>query len=141
MDMRRVQSKSVILTRQSLATRHTVALEQRRGFGGRTRGRLPAATVPGRPKVSSLEQLRNIDIFCFDVGIRPIVRGRDGIRFTPLFWRHFAGVDDPCQNAKVVHPLAEILLLALAAASAGADFVEVTLGQEEPAVPAPAPTL
>ena len=46
----------------------------------------------------------------------------------PSILRHLAVVDDPRQSAKVVYPLAEILLLALAATIAGADdFVEVTL--------------
>jgi predicted transposase YbfD/YdcC len=46
----------------------------------------------------------------------------------PSILRDLAGVDDPRQSAKVVYPLAEILLLALAATIAGADdFVEVTL--------------
>lgn len=41
---------------------------------------------------------------------------------------HFAGLNDPPQCAKVLYPLTEILLLALAATIAGADdFVEVTL--------------
>jgi predicted transposase YbfD/YdcC len=45
---------------------------------------------------------------------------------------HFSALKDPRQNAKVLYPLAEILLLALAATIAGADdFVEVTLwGQQ-----------
>jgi len=45
---------------------------------------------------------------------------------------HFAAVEDPRQCAKVLYPLVEILLLALAAMIAGADdFVEVTLGGEQ----------
>ena len=44
----------------------------------------------------------------------------------PSILRHFARIDDPRQNAKVLYPLAEILLLALAATVAGADdFVEI----------------
>jgi DDE_Tnp_1-associated len=53
----------------------------------------------------------------------------------PSILRHLAAVDDPRQSAKVVYPLAEILLLALAATIAGADdFAEVTLwgGQNPP---------
>src|SRR5882672_8102011 len=48
---------------------------------------------------------------------------------------HFAALDDPRQHAKVLYPLVEILLLALAATVAGADdFVETTLwGQENQA--------
>src|SRR5882672_749866 len=45
---------------------------------------------------------------------------------------HFAALDDPRQHAKVLYPLVEILLLALAATVAGADdFVETTLWGEE----------
>jgi predicted transposase YbfD/YdcC len=50
----------------------------------------------------------------------------------PSILRHFARIDDPRQNAKVLYPLAEILLLALAATVAGADdFVETTLWGEK----------
>lgn len=50
----------------------------------------------------------------------------------PSILRHLAGVEDPRQTAKVVYPLPEILLLALAATVAGADdFVEVTLWGEK----------
>jgi predicted transposase YbfD/YdcC len=45
---------------------------------------------------------------------------------------HFAALPDPRQCAKVLYPLREILLLALAATIAGADdFVEVTLWGEQ----------
>ena len=45
---------------------------------------------------------------------------------------HFAALKDPRQCAKVLYPLTEILLLALAATVAGADdFVEVTLWGEQ----------
>ena len=45
---------------------------------------------------------------------------------------HFAALQDPRQCAKVLYPLREILLLALAATIAGADdFVEVTLWGEQ----------
>src|SRR5450755_3948692 len=45
---------------------------------------------------------------------------------------HFAALKDPRQCAKVLYPLREILLLALAATIAGADdFVEVTLWGEQ----------
>src|SRR5450631_1668874 len=45
---------------------------------------------------------------------------------------HFATLKDPRQRAKVLYPLTEILLLALAATIAGADdFVEVTLWGEQ----------
>jgi predicted transposase YbfD/YdcC len=45
---------------------------------------------------------------------------------------HFAALKDPRQCAKVLYPLTEILLLALAATIAGADdFVEVTLWGEQ----------
>jgi predicted transposase YbfD/YdcC len=45
---------------------------------------------------------------------------------------HFAALKDPRQCAKVLYPLMEILLLALAATIAGADdFVEVTLWGEQ----------
>ena len=41
---------------------------------------------------------------------------------------HFAALRDPRQHAKVLYPLAEILLLVLSATIAGADdFVETTL--------------
>ena len=41
---------------------------------------------------------------------------------------HFAALSDPRQQAKVLYPLPEILLLVLAATIAGADdFVETTL--------------
>jgi hypothetical protein len=41
---------------------------------------------------------------------------------------HFTGLSDPRQNAKVLYPLPEILLLVLSATIAGADdFVETTL--------------
>jgi hypothetical protein len=44
---------------------------------------------------------------------------------------HFAALEDPRQHAKVLYPLVEILLLALAATIAGADdFVEVSLWGE-----------
>jgi hypothetical protein len=50
----------------------------------------------------------------------------------PSILRHFAGIDDPRQNTKVLYPLMEILLLALAATIAGADdFVETTLWGEK----------
>jgi len=46
----------------------------------------------------------------------------------PSILRHFSRIDDPRQSAKVLYPLAEILLLALAATVAGADdFVETTV--------------
>ena len=46
----------------------------------------------------------------------------------PSILTHFSTLEDPRQQAKVLYPLVEILLLALAAAIAGADdFVEVTL--------------
>ena len=46
----------------------------------------------------------------------------------PSILRYFSTVKDPRQSAKVLYPLAEILLLALAATIAGADdFVETTL--------------
>jgi hypothetical protein len=49
----------------------------------------------------------------------------------PSILRHFARIEDPRQNAKVLYPLAEVLLLALAATIAGADdFVETTLWGE-----------
>jgi predicted transposase YbfD/YdcC len=49
----------------------------------------------------------------------------------PSILRHFARIEDPRQSAKVLYPLAEILLLALAATVAGADdFVETTLWGE-----------
>lgn len=45
---------------------------------------------------------------------------------------HFAALEDPRQRAKVLYPLVEILLLALAATVAGADdFVEMSLWGEE----------
>jgi hypothetical protein len=45
-----------------------------------------------------------------------------------LVLTHFAAVKDPCQCAKLLYPLGEIHLFALAATIAGADdFVEVTL--------------
>ena len=51
---------------------------------------------------------------------------------------HFATLKDPRQCAKVLYPLTEILLLALAATVAGADdFVEVTLWGEQHGVPPP----
>jgi predicted transposase YbfD/YdcC len=50
----------------------------------------------------------------------------------PSILRHFARIEDPRQNAKVLCPLAEILLLTLAATVAGADdFVETTLWGEK----------
>lgn len=50
----------------------------------------------------------------------------------PSVLRHFAGIEDPRQNAKVLYPLPEILLLALSATVAGADdFVETTLWGEK----------
>jgi predicted transposase YbfD/YdcC len=50
----------------------------------------------------------------------------------PSILRHFAGIEDPRQNTKVLYPLMEILLLALAATIAGADdFVETTLWGEK----------
>ena len=46
----------------------------------------------------------------------------------PSILAHFSSLEDPRQPAKILYPLMEILLLALAAAIAGADdFVEVTL--------------
>lgn len=46
----------------------------------------------------------------------------------PSLLAHFASLEDPRQQAKVLYPLAEVLLLALAATLAGADdFVEVAL--------------
>jgi predicted transposase YbfD/YdcC len=46
----------------------------------------------------------------------------------PSILTHFAALEDPRQHAKVLYPLVEILLLALAATVAGADdFVETTL--------------
>ena len=46
----------------------------------------------------------------------------------PSILAHFSALEDPRQRAKVLYPLAEILLLGLAATIAGADdFVEVTL--------------
>lgn len=46
----------------------------------------------------------------------------------PSILSHFAALEDPRQGAKVLYPLPEILLLALAATIAGADdFVETTL--------------
>jgi predicted transposase YbfD/YdcC len=46
----------------------------------------------------------------------------------PSILSHFAALEDPRQHAKVLYPLVEILLLALAATVAGAnDFVETTL--------------
>lgn len=55
--------------------------------------------------------------------------------FTPVhrsILTHFATLNDPRQSAKVLYPLQEILLLALAATIAGADdFVEVTLWGEQ----------
>jgi predicted transposase YbfD/YdcC len=45
---------------------------------------------------------------------------------------HFATLKDPRQHAKVLYPLVELLLLALAATIAGADdFVEITLWGEQ----------
>ena len=50
----------------------------------------------------------------------------------PFVLTQFAALKDPRQQAKVLYPLAEILLLALAATIAGADdFVEVTLWGEQ----------
>jgi len=50
----------------------------------------------------------------------------------PSILDHFARIEDPRQNAKVLYPSAEILLLALAATVAGADdFVETTLWGEK----------
>jgi predicted transposase YbfD/YdcC len=50
----------------------------------------------------------------------------------PSVLRHFAGIEDPRQNAKVLYPLPEILLLAPSATVAGADdFVETTLWGEK----------
>jgi predicted transposase YbfD/YdcC len=50
----------------------------------------------------------------------------------PLLLTHFAALKDPRQRAKVLYPLTEILLLALAATIAGADdFVEVTVWGEQ----------
>jgi predicted transposase YbfD/YdcC len=50
----------------------------------------------------------------------------------PSILRHFARIDDPRQSAKVLYPLPEVLLLALAATIAGADdFVETTLWGEQ----------
>ena len=50
----------------------------------------------------------------------------------PSILRHFARVEDPRQSAKVLYPLPEILLLALAATIAGADdFVETTVWGKE----------
>lgn len=50
----------------------------------------------------------------------------------PSILRYFATVKDPRQSAKVLYPLSEILLLALAATIAGADdFVETTLWGEQ----------
>jgi hypothetical protein len=43
----------------------------------------------------------------------------------PLFLPHFAALKDPRQRAKVLYPLTEILLLALAATITGADDHEV----------------
>lgn len=50
----------------------------------------------------------------------------------PSLLAHFANLEDPRQQPKVLYPLMEILLLALAATLAGADdFVEVTLWGRE----------
>ena len=50
----------------------------------------------------------------------------------PSILRHFASIEDPRQSAKVLYPLAELLLLAVAATIAGADdFVETTVWGEE----------
>lgn len=50
----------------------------------------------------------------------------------PSILRHFASIEDPRQCAKVLYPLPELLLLALAATIAGADdFVETTVWGEE----------
>jgi predicted transposase YbfD/YdcC len=53
----------------------------------------------------------------------------------PSILSHFGAVKDPRQHAKVLYPLVEVLLLALAATIAGADdFVETTLwGQQNQA--------
>ena len=40
---------------------------------------------------------------------------------TPTFLKHFAGVDDPRQEAKVTYPLDEVFLLVLCAVISGAD--------------------
>ena len=39
---------------------------------------------------------------------------------TPEFLKHFAGVDDPRQEAKVTYPLDEVFLLVLCAVISGA---------------------
>lgn len=50
----------------------------------------------------------------------------------PSILTHFASIEDPRQSARVLYPLTEIPLLALAATIAGADdFVEVTLWGEQ----------
>ncbi len=50
----------------------------------------------------------------------------------PSILRHFAGIEDSRQNAKVLYLLPEIRLLARAATVAGADdFVEATLWGEK----------
>ena len=50
----------------------------------------------------------------------------------PPILTHFATLKDPRQHAKVLYPLVELLLLALAATIAGADdFVEITLWGEQ----------
>ncbi len=50
----------------------------------------------------------------------------------PPILTHFATFKDPRQHAKVLYPLVELLLLALAATIAGADdFVEITLWGEQ----------
>jgi predicted transposase YbfD/YdcC len=50
----------------------------------------------------------------------------------PPILTHFATLEDPRQYAKVLYPLVELLLLALAATIAGADdFVEITLWGEQ----------
>jgi predicted transposase YbfD/YdcC len=50
----------------------------------------------------------------------------------PPILKHFAALKDPRRHAKVLYPLVELLLLALAATIAGADdFVEITLWGEQ----------
>lgn len=50
----------------------------------------------------------------------------------PSILRHFASIEDPRQRAKVLYPLPELLLLALAGTIAGADdFVETTVWGKE----------
>jgi hypothetical protein len=48
----------------------------------------------------------------------------------PSILRYLSTVEDPRQSAKVLYPLAEILLLALATIAGADDFVETTLWGE-----------